>query len=106
MFGLKDTDIMDIQEVLQRFPEVQSAFLFGSRAKDNYRNGSDVDLALKGDNLSYSTLIRISGVLNEETLMPYHFDVLDYHSINNDNLKAHIDRVGKVLYERLTVPME
>jgi len=37
-------------------------------------------------------------ILNEETSLPYVFDVLDYHSITNKELQAHIDRVGKSIY--------
>jgi uncharacterized protein len=98
MFGLKDSDITAIRQVLSQFPEVQRALVFGSRAKGNYQNGSDVDLALKGDILSYQTTVQIASILNEETMMPYHFDILDYHSIDNSNLRAHIDRVGQVIY--------
>lgn len=31
-------------------------------------------------------------------MMPYHFDILDYGSIDNSNLRTHIDRVGQVIY--------
>lgn len=55
MFGLKDSDITAIRQILSQFPEVQRALVFGSRAKGNHQNGSDVDLALKGDILSYQT---------------------------------------------------
>lgn len=100
MFGLRDSDINTIRQVLQQFPEVQSALMFGSRAKGNYRSGSDVDIALKGEALSYQIILRISAQLNEETLMPYHFDVLDYNTLTNDQLKDHINRVGKIFYQR------
>lgn len=101
MFGLKDSDIIAIRQVLSQFPEVQRALVFGSRAKGTHRNGSDVDLALKGDLLSYQTTLQIASILNEETMMPYHFDILDYHSIEHTNLVAHIDRVGQVIYQTI-----
>ncbi len=104
MFGLKDADISTIQSVLQQFPEVQSALIFGSRAKGNYRRGSDVDIAVKGEALSYRIILSITAELNEETLLPYHFDVLNYHTIDNQNLVDHIDRVGKIFYEQMPEP--
>ncbi|HMN91464.1 MAG TPA: nucleotidyltransferase domain-containing protein [Saprospiraceae bacterium] len=100
MLGLKDSDIATIQEVLAQFPEVQSALVFGSRAKGTHRNGSDVDIALKGGALSYQTVIQIASILNEETLMPYQFDIIDYNDIQNTNLIEHIDRVGQVIYDK------
>jgi len=100
MFGLRDSDILDIIQVLEKFPEVESARIFGSRAKGNYRNGSDVDLAVFGNNISFERIIHISSVLNEETMMPYYFDVLDYYSIENADLVRHIDRIGKIIYSK------
>ena len=37
---------------------------------------------------------------NEESLLPYYFDILDYDAIVNHDLKEHIDRVGIVIYQR------
>jgi predicted nucleotidyltransferase len=73
---------------------VERAYIFGSRAKGNFKNGSDVDLALKGDKLDFDTLSKISYFLNEETNMPYKFDVLNYHAVKEPDLLIHIDRVG------------
>ena len=77
-----------------KYPKVERAYLFGSRAKGDFKNGSDVDIALKGTELDFDTLSKISYWLNEETNMPYKFDVLNYDSIKEPNLVAHIDRVG------------
>src|SRR5690606_37757407 len=93
-FGLLDTDMEAIAAVLSQEPKVEQAFIFGSRAKGNFRNGSDVDLALKGEELDFNTISRISYQLNEETTMPYQFDVLNYHTIKEPALIKHIDRAG------------
>lgn len=99
-FGLLDADIMAIAAVLSQEPRVEQAFIFGSRAKGNFRNGSDVDLALKGEELDFNTISRISYRLNEETAMPYQFDVLNYHTVKEPALIAHIDRVRIEFYSR------
>jgi predicted nucleotidyltransferase len=98
MFGLKERDIEDIKAVLGRFPEVEEAYVFGSRAIGNYKRGSDVDIAIKGAEVTFSTTLKITGILNEDTLMPYHFDVLGYNDLKNNELLEHIDRVGQLLY--------
>lgn len=95
--GLTDRDWQIIKEVFAQFPEVKEAFLFGSRAKGNYKRGSDVDIALKGDHLSRA-VTRISANLNEESPLPYCFDVLDYKAIASIDLLSHIDRVGVKIY--------
>lgn len=99
-FGLLDTDMEAIVSVLNRQPKVNEAIIFGSRAKGNFKNGSDVDIALKGKDLDFDTISRISYLLNEETNMPYKFDVLNYHSTDEPTLIDHIDRVGIEFYRR------
>lgn len=86
--------IMDNQEM------VDKVILFGSRAKGNYREGSDVDLALKGESLSFEKISHISYLLNEETNMPYRFDLVNYHQIQEPELINHIDRVGIPIFDR------
>ncbi len=96
--GLTKKDIKTIIEVFKKYPEVETAVLYGSRAMCNYKRGSDIDIALKGEQLTSSICSHIHFELEEETLLPYFFDITDYQSISNDKLKEHIDRVGKVIY--------
>lgn len=99
-FGLKEEDIETINSILEQQPKVEQALIFGSRAKGNYKHGSDIDIALKGCRLNLEVCTHISFVLNEETQMPYKFDVLNYHAVSSKELVEHIDRVGIVFYER------
>ena len=96
-FGLKENELENIIAILRENREVEEAFIFGSRAKGNHRNGSDVDIALKGT-LTLEIVLRISLKLNEETLMPYKFDILDFQAISNNELVGHINRVGVRFY--------
>jgi len=47
-FLVKEATIRKIRAVLAEFPQVEKAVLYGSRAKGNYKNGSDIDLTLCG----------------------------------------------------------
>jgi predicted nucleotidyltransferase len=98
-FGLTHSDLHAIKQVLAKYPQIEQAIIFGSRAKGNYKSGSDVDIALKGAHLTSQLINRVSFELNEETTMPYHFDVLNFHVLSEPALIEHIERVGKVLYE-------
>ena len=100
MFGLKKNDIDNIISIVQGFNVVEQALIFGSRAMGNYKKGSDIDIAIKGDSIDYKITSQIAYLLNEETLMPYFFDVVHYNSLKNENLVDHIDRVGVVFYEQ------
>ena len=97
-FGLKEKDLKDIIDFFKQFTTIKEALIFGSRAKGNYRHGSDVDIVLKGD-IDFKTLTRISYLLNQESLMPYKFDILTYSNITNQDLKEHINRIGISIYK-------
>ena len=99
-FGLK---ISDWEEILISFPkhkEIERVMIFGSRAKINYKQGSDVDLALFGEDITLDILGSIQNYLNEETLLPYQFDILHYEKISNSLVKENIDLWGKEVYRR------
>lgn len=96
-YGLREADGRCIQDILARFAGVREAVLFGSRAKGNYKPGSDIDLALKGE-VSKDALAQIL-MLFEESLLPYFVDVLLYDRLKNEALKEHIDRVGASIYK-------
>ncbi len=98
-FGLKQRDIRTIQEVFRRFPQIKKVVMLGSRAMGNFKRGSDVDLAVM-DNIKPEIVSKASYILNEETTLPYLFDLLHYKSISNKELKRHIDEEGVVFYER------
>ncbi|NOT83537.1 MAG: nucleotidyltransferase domain-containing protein [Methylococcaceae bacterium] len=101
-YGLKESTISAIQDVLKQHHEVQQALLYGSRAKGNYRNGSDIDLTLLGDGLTYATLNRIETEI-DDLLLPYSFDLSLYAQIDNADLLDHIARVGQAFYQRDTI---
>ena len=99
-FGLTALEMDTINAILERHPEVLEALIFGSRAMGRHRTGSDVDIALKGEKLTLNTVSKIIYELNEETNLPYMFDILNYHTINEPALTDHIDRVGLSIYHR------
>ncbi len=94
-YGLSATSGRCITDILSRCGGVREAILFGSRAKGNYKPGSDIDIAVKGD-ISKDQLARLLTDFEESTL-PYFVDVVVYENLKNDALREHIDRVGKPL---------
>ncbi len=98
--GLLQRDIDEILQALRRFPEIDEAIVFGSRAKGKYKPGSDVDIAIKGKEITHSCVSSLSFILNEESLLPYFFDIVHYEGTTERDLVQHIDRFGKILYRR------
>jgi len=101
-FGLTDKDIELIRSAIETVAEIEEVIVFGSRAMGNYKNGSDVDLAIKGSEISLRTVSGLSAKLNDELPLPYQFDVVDYSTINTPALTEHIDTFGRVLFQRET----
>jgi predicted nucleotidyltransferase len=97
--GLSDSTVARIEGVLARFPEVDKAVLYGSRAKGNYQPGSDIDLTLHGAMLTPRILADIADAL-DELLLPYGIDLSIFEQLNHAELREHIERVGVVLYRR------
>ena len=96
-FGLKPDTVTCINDVLATHPEIEEAVLYGSRAKGNYRAGSDIDLCLKGDALTLTQLMKIENEL-DDLLLPYKIDLSLHHTLDNPELIDHIRRVGVVFY--------
>ncbi len=80
-YGLSRRDIEEILDALKKFADIDEAVLFGSRAKGNYKPGSDVDIAIKGRAIEYSCISRLSDMLNEDSILPYFFDIVHFESI-------------------------
>ena len=99
MYGLKEKHIEAVNSVFSKYPQIEKATLYGSRAKGNYRNGSDIDLTLKGEALTLSILSKIETEL-DDLLLPYKIDISIHHKIENPDLLEHMDRVGIVFYEK------
>lgn len=98
-FGLNDPTIKRIQAVFARFPEIEEVLLYGSRAMGNFKPGSDIDLAIKGSRQDLSLLSALSMEL-DDLLLPFLIDLSFYQHIQNPDLLAHIQRVGKTFYTR------
>lgn len=98
-YGLAESTIQKIHSVLRNYPQVEKAILFGSRAKGNFKNGSDIDLSLRGRDL---TLNVIYGILDDldELLLPYTIDLSIFHQIGDPDVIDHIQRVGVTFYDR------
>ncbi|MFN4000376.1 nucleotidyltransferase domain-containing protein [Algoriphagus sp.] len=95
--GLKDEQLEEIRSFARKNPAIEEVILYGSRAKGNYRPGSDVDLVLVGKGLKLTDQLSFWNDL-DDSYQPYFFDVAILHQIQNDSLLEHIKRVGKRIY--------
>jgi predicted nucleotidyltransferase len=98
-FGLKENIILGIKNVFLFFPEVEEVVLYGSRAKGNFKAGSDIDLALKGDKINSLLINKISLQL-DDLYLPYTIDLSVFCRINNAALINQINHTGISFYRK------
>lgn len=99
-YGITEKSMELLLDTFSKYPQIEEVILFGSRAKGKYKKGSDIDIAIKGKQCSADLALKLQSYINEELLIPYMVDIVDYQSLNHVELKNHIDRVGKSIYHR------
>jgi uncharacterized protein len=102
-FGLKQEHINAINNVFSQYHEIKQVIVYGSRAKGNYRVGSDIDLTIIEEDLSFSALLEIENEL-DDLLLPYKIDLSLKKNISNPELIEHLNRVGVVFYQQAGIP--
>lgn len=91
--GIADAHWQQLLPIFRKHPNITEVILYGSRAKGTFREGSDIDVAIKGRDIAHRQLTQID--LDYEALyLPWTLDVTIYDTVASLDLKAHIDRVG------------
>jgi predicted nucleotidyltransferase len=98
-YGLLPDQIEKLQAIFAKYPQVKRVLIYGSRAKGDYRNGSDIDLTLLGESLDLAVQFDIENEL-DDLLLPYKIDLSIFPHIDNPGLLAHIQRVGLPFFVR------
>lgn len=94
-FGLPAYALDQLRKCLSPYP-IEAALVYGSRAKGTYRPASDIDLTLIAPDMNHWQLLELEQAI-DDLLLPWKVDLSLYHHIDNEALKAHIDRVGVAL---------
>lgn len=99
LFGLSADTLKKIRQTLAQHAHVERAVVYGSRAKGNYKPGSDIDLTLHAAQGVQIDHRELSNILDEidDLLLPY---TAVFDQLTNAELREHIERVGQVLYAR------
>ncbi len=97
-YGLRQKDMDYMRHLFETIPAIEKVILYGSRAMGNYEKGSDIDLAIVGEKVTYSDIAKIHYLLENESPTLLWFDVLHYERLKNEKLKQQIDVYGKVIF--------
>ena len=100
MFGLDVDTRRNIKRVIAGFPRIEKVLIYGSRAKGNYKSGSDIDLTLIGKDLTLGNSISPLMSKLDDLNLPYAFDISIFNKLGDFDLIEHVLRVGKTFYQR------
>ena len=90
MFGLSEQVLSQIKEVIQKYD--YKFVIFGSRAKGNFKDNSDIDIAVWGD-IDFDEKVKIKDELTSLNI-PYFIDVVFVNSLLKQELINSITNEG------------
>ena len=93
--GIKKTVLFEIRELAKKYG-VSKVYLFGSRARGDYKERSDIDLAVSGGDV-----VRFSLAVEEDTSKLLRFDVVNLDGSVQKDLLDSIKAEGVILYEEI-----
>lgn len=96
--GLSESTIEKLHKVFAQCQQIEKVLIYGSRAKGNYRAGSDIDLTILGSEITFLQQMYIESQI-DDLLLPYTVDLSQYRKIENQEFRDHIDRIGFLFYE-------
>lgn len=96
-YGLAPELLNDLRKIFKHYPDIEKVLLFGSRAKGNFKEGSDIDLAVFGANINSSTFTQIWDQVDRLAIM-LKIDILHWDTLQNLALKDKIVAEGVELY--------
>lgn len=86
-----------LEEIFNKYLEIDKVLLFGSRARGDNKYNSDIDLCIISESLSHLTLAKIIMDISEiDTHLS--FDVLAFNELSKEELIKNILREGLVIY--------
>ena len=103
-YGLTLEEYESIINVFRTSPEVEKAILFGSRAKGNFKNGSDIDIVVDGKNISFDDFLNLQIKLDALDILQK-IDLIKFRSIENTDFIEHLQRLGITNYQSTLVSL-
>jgi len=92
-FGLSTHIVNKIKRIFSQHQNIESACIYGSRAKGTYKPSSDIDICIDAPDLEYSEYVRLCNEL-DDLLLPYEIDLTLKSDIDNPDLLDHINSIG------------
>ena len=92
-YGLEETIWTQILNTCFGFPGVKKIILYGSRARGDYRQGSDIDIAIDAPDMTSREFSQIWNAVDDLPII-YTFDILHLQALTNEPLLKAIRQEG------------
>ena len=96
-FGIREKDLKTIQDILSGMEFVQEVKVFGSRALNQFRRNSDLDLAVTAPDATAEQWQNLREALEEAPIV-FDVDLLRMNDTTPQSLRAKISREGRDLF--------
>ena len=97
--GISERFIKELLDYCSNHPKITRVVLFGSRARGDHSNRSDIDLAITTQNCSHTVQNLISQEIEDMTT-PYKIDILFTDRLQKEKLLFNINQEGVIIYEQ------
>lgn len=93
--GIRQVVLQEISNLAEKYG-IQKVLLFGSRARGDFLETSDIDLAVEGGDFT-----RFALDVDDTTSTLLKFDIVNLDGPVQRELRENIEREGKILYEKI-----
>ena len=94
--GLTERVIDLLRAEVHRFPEVRAAYLYGSRARGDYKPQSDIDIAIDAPDMTQQDFAQLWSAIDALPIA-YPLDCVWLQALPESHLKVQIHRDGVAL---------
>ena len=91
--GVSDTIWNSIRNTCFNYPQVKRVILYGSRARNDYRQGSDIDIAIDAPSMTDQEFASLWNALDDLPII-FSLDIIHLQSLKNQALIHAIQRDG------------
>lgn len=97
---MRDSEMLkQIVDLIIGYKKLEKIVVFGSRARSDFREVSDIDIAVFGHDWTDTDINLVKDILHEHIKTPLKIDVVNFYQIKNKKLKTNILKEGKAIYE-------
>lgn len=103
--GIAKLTLAKLVRMLEKTPDIDRAWLYGSRARGDFRNESDIDLMVDAPNMPANGFSQLRGYLEELGLV-YRVDLARWQDVKDERFRALVERDRKLFYEPRIYPTD